>query len=72
MWNEPYLETCCRAALRRLLLAGPAGRPAEEKDGSCLARLADRGFAARRPDGRFAITAGGRARHCAEIGPVRD
>jgi hypothetical protein len=72
MWDEPYLETCCRAALRRLLLSGSAGRPADEMDSACLARLANRGFAARRPDGRFEITLSGRDRHRREIGPVPD
>ncbi|MDE2005520.1 MAG: hypothetical protein KGI51_03040 [Rhodospirillales bacterium] len=51
-WNEPYLETCCRSALRRLALAGPAGRPADGMDRACLARLIELGRATRREDGR--------------------
>ncbi len=27
MWNEPYLETCCRSALHRVVLTGPVGPP---------------------------------------------
>lgn len=67
MWNEPYLETCCRAALHRLTLCGPAGRPPELKDGPCLRRLDGMGLAAVRPDGRFELTAAGQARHASEI-----
>jgi len=67
MWNEPYLETCCRSALHRLALCGELGRPAGLKDGPCLARLADLGFARQRADGRFAITAPGGLRHAQEI-----
>ena len=53
MWNEPYLETCCRAALHRLVLTADGGRPDGLKDGPCLHRLAGMGFAAARADGRF-------------------
>jgi len=67
MWNQPYLETCCRSALHRLMLAGEAGRPAGLKDGPCLVRLAEDGFARTRPDGRFEPTVEGRARHGVEI-----
>jgi hypothetical protein len=67
MWNEPYLETCCRSALHRLTLAEPHGRPPDLKDGPCLRRLAAMGFARPRPDGRFEITEAGRARHAEEI-----
>lgn len=67
MWDEPYLETCCRAALHRLTLSGPAGRPAGLKDGPCLARLAGMGLTLVRPDGRYDLTAAGRARHRREI-----
>ena len=70
-WNEPYLETCCRSALHRLLLAGETGRPAGLKDMRCLERLADMGFATARTDGRFAITPLGVERHELEIGRVR-
>jgi len=66
MWNEPYLETCCRSALHRLTLCGPPGRPAGLKDGPCLERLSSMGFTAER-DGRYHITPSGRARHEAEI-----
>ena len=44
MWNEPYLETCCRSALHRLMLSGPIGRPPGLKDGQCLIRLAGMGL----------------------------
>lgn len=67
MWNEPYLETCCRSALHRLRLAGGIGRPDGLKDGPCLHRLAGMGFAARRGDGRFVTTPDGLARHAREI-----
>ena len=33
MWDEPYLETCCRSALHRLVLSGAVGRPPDLKDG---------------------------------------
>jgi hypothetical protein len=67
MWNEPYLETCCRAALHRLTLCGDAGRPSGLKDGPCLRRLAGMGLAHERPDSRFEITEAGTRRHCTEI-----
>lgn len=67
MWNEPYLETCCRSALHRLTLVGTHGRPAGLPDQPCLMRLAGMGLAAPRADGRFAITDAGRARHASEI-----
>lgn len=67
MWNEPYLETCCRSALHRLTLAGPAGRPPALKDGPCLERLAGMGFACARADGRYEPTEAGRARHATEV-----
>ena len=70
MWNEPYLETCCRSALHRLLLCGEAGRPdahrAELKDARCLDRLGELGLAEHRGD-RYRITAAGEARHELEI-----
>lgn len=59
MWNEPYLETCCRSALHRLMLSGSTGRPTGLKDGPCLMRLAAMGFAENQPNGRFAITGAG-------------
>ncbi len=67
MWNQPYLETCCRSALHRVLLCGPAGRPDGLKDGPCLARLSRLGLAQRRADGRYVPTAAGRSRHAREI-----
>ncbi len=67
MWDEPYLETCCRAALHRLRLAGDVGRPPDLKDGRCLDRLAALGLAAARPDGRVIATAAGITRHASEI-----
>ena len=70
MWNQPYLETCCRSALHRLKLAGALGRPPAEKDGGCLARLAGMALAVQRADGRYEITPAGLARHAAEIMPT--
>jgi len=67
MWNEPYLETCCRSALHRLTLVEAAGRPAGLKDGPCLERLEGMGLARLRSDGRFEITTAGVARHGSEI-----
>ncbi len=72
MWNQPYLETCCRSALHRLFLAGAAGRPsALERDGSatslkdapCLDRLTGMGLVGSGPDGRFHLSAAGRDLH---------
>ena len=70
MWNQPYLETCCRAALHRLMLAGPIGRPPALKDGPCLQRLAEDGFAQERNDGRYYHTEAGERRHALEIEPL--
>ncbi|HYZ31010.1 MAG TPA: hypothetical protein VE684_01865 [Crenalkalicoccus sp.] len=67
MWNEPYLETCCRSALHRLTLVGAGGRPDGLKDGPCLERLEGMGLARRRADGRFEITAAGVERHASEV-----
>jgi hypothetical protein len=66
MYDEPYLETCCRAALHRLFLAGPAGRPGTEKDMPCLQRLAGMGLVRAAAD-RFTLTAEGGERHAAEV-----
>ena len=66
MWNEPYLETCCRSALHRLTLVDAAGRPGGLKDGPCLERLAGMGLAME-DGGRFRITVAGQARHGSEI-----
>jgi hypothetical protein len=70
MWDEPYLETCCRSALHRLLLVGATGRPGGLKDGPCLARLSGLGFACERSDGRFEATPAGLDRHALEIAPT--
>ncbi|GCD74316.1 hypothetical protein NBRC3299_0608 [Acetobacter pasteurianus NBRC 3299] len=67
MWNEPYLETCCRAALHRLCLAGEVGRPTGMKDDPCLTRLAGKGLARQNGQGRFFITDEGTARHASEV-----
>lgn len=67
IWNEPYLETCCRSALHRLTLVGEPGRPDGLKDGPCLARLREMGLARLRADGRYELTAEGIARHAREI-----
>ena len=67
MWNQPYLETCCRSALHRLFLCGPPGRPAGLKDGPCLERLAGMGLACARPDARYELTEAGTARHASEV-----
>lgn len=67
MWNEPYLETCCRATLHRLVLAGAIGRPDGLKDGPCLHRLEAMGLVCRREDRRFGMTPLGQERHDREI-----
>ena len=67
MYDEPYLETCCRSALHRLVLCGEAGRPATLKDDGCLRRLEGKGFARARVDGRFEVTTPGQQRHDQEI-----
>ena len=67
MWDQPYLETCCRAALHRLTLCGLPGRPPGLKDGPCLVRLEAMGLTRTRADGRFEITRAGVERHAAEI-----
>ncbi|HEY4044690.1 MAG TPA: hypothetical protein VGM32_22995 [Rhodopila sp.] len=67
MWDQPYLETCCRSALHRLRLSGEAGRPPDLLDGSCLARIASMRLCDQRADGRFVITADGVRRHATEV-----
>lgn len=67
MWNQPYLETCCRSALHRLVLSGRIGRPPGLKDGACLARLAGMGLASVRADGRYSVTEAGSSRHAHEV-----
>jgi hypothetical protein len=70
MFVQPYLETCCRSALHRLLLCEQIGRPSGMKDGPCLSRLADLGLCQQRADGRFEITDEGRARHDQLVTPL--
>jgi len=67
MWDQPYLETCCRSALHRLRLSGEVGRPADLADGPCLVRLASMGLCGERADGRFVINATGARRHQDEV-----
>ncbi len=69
MWNEPYLETCCRSALHRLVLVGDAGRPPGLKDGPCLSRLQGMGLAEAGADGRWHVTFAGRDGHAALVNP---
>ncbi len=66
MYDKPYLETCCRSALHRVVLAGEAGRPGTAKDAPCLARLAGMGFVVERAGG-WRATAAGLARHASEV-----
>ncbi|WP_346346406.1 hypothetical protein [Acetobacter persici] len=67
MWNEPYLETCCRSALHRLCLAGAVGRPAGQRDDPCLIRMEGMGFVRNNGQGRFFVTDEGKARHAREV-----
>ncbi|QBL94497.1 hypothetical protein KSAC_23000 [Komagataeibacter saccharivorans] len=67
MWNEPYLETCCRSALHRLKLSGPDGRPQDQRDEPCLRRLERMGLARLNDGQRFTLTEQGQARHRTEI-----
>ncbi len=67
MWNQPYLETCCRAALHRLFLTRGGTRPAGVPDEACLRRLCGMGFAAETAPGAFGMTEAGAARHAAEV-----
>mgnify|MGYP003364971033 CR=1 FL=1 len=67
MWNEPYLETCCRSALHRLCLAGSVGRPTGLRDDPCLKRMTEMGFVHQTPEGRFFVTDEGAARHTSEV-----
>lgn len=67
MWSQPYLETCCRAALHRVHLCGQLGRPAGLADDPCLQRLAAMGLCCQRKDGRFVITEPGQHRHATEV-----
>jgi hypothetical protein len=67
VWDQPYLETCCRAALHRAHLCGPAGRPAGLMDDPCLRRLAAMGLCRPNADGGFIITEAGRHRHATDV-----
>ena len=67
MWNDPYLESCCRSALHRLSLAGGVGRPGGLKDGPCLERLAGMGLVRARADGRWELSPEGAVRHRHEV-----
>jgi hypothetical protein len=67
MWDQPYLETCCRAALHRLYLCGPAGRPSGLMDDPCQRRLATMGLCQTSADGGFTITEAGEQRHATEV-----
>lgn len=67
MWNEPYLETCCRSALHRLFLTRGGTRPAGLPDEACLRRLGGMGLAEEVAPGRFAMTEAGAARHASEV-----
>jgi hypothetical protein len=67
MWNQPYLETCCRSALHRLHLAGAAGRPGGAADAGCLRRLACSGLCGVDERGRFAVTPAGADWHAAHV-----
>jgi hypothetical protein len=77
VWNQPYLETCCRAALHRLYLSGPAGRPAGQMDEPCQYRLEAMGLCHIGADGRVTINQAGQRRHASEVlklpsGPMID
>ncbi len=67
MYDDPYLETCCRAALHRLFLAGAAGRPVTQKDAPCLHRVTGMGLACEVAPERFVLTQAGAARHASEV-----
>jgi hypothetical protein len=67
VWSEPYLETCCRAALHRLYLCGQGGRPSGAQDEPCLRRLMDMAFCDQASDGRLRLTQAGRRRHTTEV-----
>jgi hypothetical protein len=67
MWHQPYLETCCRSALHRMVLSGATGRPPGLKDGPCLQRLAAMGLARQRDDGQYEPTPSGIVRHTGEV-----
>lgn len=66
MPREPYLETCCRSALHRLVLAHPVPRPSGLPDEGCLRRLSGMGLAETGRAG-FVVTRSGLDRHRTEI-----
>jgi hypothetical protein len=67
MWDQPYLETCCRSALHRLRLSAEIGRPPDRLDAGCLLRLAAMGLCGKTADGRFVISAEGAKRHAKDV-----
>lgn len=67
VWNQPYLETCCRAALHRLHLCGQEGRPRGLMDERCQRRLAELGLCHLDADGRCMISQAGQQRHATEV-----
>jgi hypothetical protein len=67
VWDQPYLETCCRAALHRLHLCGAAGRPSGLMDDPCQRRLATMGLCRSDARGGFTITEAGQRRHAIDI-----
>ncbi len=67
MWEQPYLETCCRSALHRLFLSGGSGRPVALADDGCLQRLTGMGLVTAGDDGRYRMTPAGTERHDREI-----
>jgi hypothetical protein len=67
VWDQPYLETCCRAALHRLYLCGKSGRPSGLMDDPCQRRLAAMGLCFPGADGGFTITEAGQTRHASDI-----
>ncbi len=72
MWDQPYLETCCRAALHRLCLCGEFGRPPGVADAPCLQRLAAMGLCRVRCDQYVEPTPQGKRRHLVEILKIRN
>lgn len=66
MWDQPYLETCCRSALHRLFLAGRHGRPDGLADAACLRRM-EAMTLVEHTGTRFQLTETGRLRHRREV-----
>ena len=67
MWNEPYLETCCRAARHGLFRAGGDGGLGGVKDAPGLDRLERMGLARCNAGERFVATDAGLVRHAREV-----